>query len=108
MKLFNIIKLIHILIIAILFSSIFIPNRKLKEMSLTLLFFIFLQYITNHGKCGLTELEYLIKGERYQEGFIYRIVKPIITIPEKYFENYLCSMHITLIIILSMQILNTK
>jgi hypothetical protein len=48
-----------------------------------------MQYITNYGKCGLTELEYIIKGKKYQEGFLYRLIKPIIVIPEKYFNIYI-------------------
>ena len=60
--------------------------------------------MTNYGKCGLTELEYLFKGEKYQEGFIYKTVKPIITVPENYFNNLLYIFHILWIGILWKQL----
>jgi hypothetical protein len=101
----SIIKLIHLVIIIIVISSVFIPNYQLKKYSFTFLIFIFIQWITNYGKCGLTELEYILKGEKYKEGFIYHIIKSIITIPEKYFTNYLYLAHIIWIIILALQLL---
>ena len=100
----NVIQILHFLLVSIIFLSIFIPNDQIKKLSLTLLIFIFLQYITNYGKCGLTELEYMIKGEKYKEGFIYRLVKPIITIPEKYFNQHLYVIHIIWMFILGYQL----
>jgi hypothetical protein len=100
----KIIQLVHFFIVILLISSVFIPNYQLKKYAFTFLIFIFIQYITNYGKCGLTELEYVFKGEKYKEGFIYRIVKPIITVPEKYFENYLYLTHITWASILALQL----
>ena len=102
--LIKIIKLLHLLLILTIVSSIMIPNKQLKEFIFTLLIFIFIQYITNYGKCGLTEIEYLLKGEKYQEGFIYRLIKPIITISEKYINMYLYWFHILWILILGYQL----
>jgi hypothetical protein len=102
--LIKIINLLHLLLILTIICSVIIPCRKLKELIFTLLIFIFIQYITNYGKCGLTELEYLLKGEQYQEGFIYRLVKPIITISEKYIDMYLYIVHIIWIVILGYQL----
>ena len=102
--LIKIINLLHLLLILTIISSIIIPYKKLKELIFTLLIFIFVQYITNYGKCGLTEIEYLLKGEKYQEGFIYRLIKPIITISEKYIDMYLYMVHIFWIFILGYQL----
>ena len=102
--LIKIINLLHLLLILTIISSIIIPYKKLKELIFTLLIFIFVQYITNYGKCGLTEIEYLLKGEKYQEGFIYRLIKPIITISEKYIDMYLYMVHILWIFILGYQL----
>ena len=71
----KIIQLIHLILIIIIFSSVFIPKIEIKKLSLTFLLFIFAQFITNYGKCGLTEIEYAIRGEKCKEGFIYRLVK---------------------------------
>jgi len=100
----NIIQFIHLILILSVISSIFIPNLKIKKLSLTFLLFIFAQYITNYGKCGLTELEYIIRGEEYKEGFIYRLVKPVITVPEKYFDQHLYWIHLIWILILGYQL----
>lgn len=100
----KIIQLLHLILIISIFSSVFIPKLEMKKLSLTFLLFIFAQFITNYGKCGLTELEYAIRGEKYTEGFIYRLVKPIITIPEKYFDQHLYWIHVLWILILGYQL----
>ncbi|AGF85083.1 hypothetical protein QJ854_gp699 [Moumouvirus goulette] len=102
--LLKIIKMIHLLIIILVFVSIFIPNCLLKKLVLTLLIFLLIQYIFGIKKCGLTQLEYLLMGEKYREGFIYRIINPIICVPENYFNDGLLIVHIIWIIILGNQI----
>jgi hypothetical protein len=104
----KIIQLFHFVLVIVLTSSVFINNNQFKKYALTILIFMYCHYITNFGKCGLTELEYMIRGGQYKEGFIYRVIKPIITIPEKYFENYLYLMHITWIVILVLQLIKNK
>ena len=101
---YKIIQLLHLILIITILISVFIPNLKLKKMSITLLLFIFFQFITKFGKCGLTELEYAIRGEKCKEGFIYRLVKPIITVPEKYFDQHLYWVHVLWILILGYQL----
>ena len=100
----KIINLLHAMLVIFLCISIFINDFQIKKIALTLLIFIFLQFITNYGRCGLTELEYLFKGEKYQEGFIYKLINPIITVPETYFNKYYYCIHITWIIILCVQL----
>ena len=100
----GIIQLLHLLLVIGVFSSIFIQNYNIKQLALTFLIFILVQYITNYGKCGLTELEYIYKGEQYQEGFLYRLIKPIITVQEIYFNKYIYLAHIIWIIILGYQL----
>lgn len=102
-----IIKLLHLLLVLYLFSSIFIKDKLTKLKAAGILFFLLFHYVTNYGKCGLTELEYLIMGEKYQEGFLYRLIKPVISLPEKYFEEYLFIIHISWLGILLYQI-NTE
>lgn len=105
MEIAKIINLVHQILVLGLFISVGVDNYAYKKFAFTLLLFIFAQFITNYGKCGLTELEYLFKGEKYQEGFIYRIVKPIITVPENYFNNLYYVGHILWIGILWKQII---
>ena len=100
----KLIQTLHLVLVIILACSVFIPNRKIKEMALTLLIYILFQYVTNYGKCGLTQMEYLVMGEQYNEGFLYRLIKPIITVPEEYFEKHLFWIHIIYIFILAYQL----
>jgi hypothetical protein len=101
----KIIQFIHLLIIFIVIISLFIPNYFVKKIVLIFLLYLCLQYILGYEKCGLTELEYLILGEKnHKEGFMYRLIKPMIKIPEKYFDDKLFILHITWIIILMYQI----
>ncbi|AGD92679.1 hypothetical protein mvi_686 [Megavirus vitis] len=100
----TLIKTIHILIIIGVISSIFISNCMIKQLALTLLIFLLLQYLLGFEKCGLTQLEYALLGQKYQQGFIYRVVNPIICVPEGYFNNGFMVVHIVLIIILLYQI----
>ena len=57
----KIIQLLHLILVILLVGSVFIQNYQLKKYAFTFLIFIFIQYITNYGKCGLTELEYIFK-----------------------------------------------
>lgn len=100
----KLIQIIHLVICLGVIFSIFIPNLQFKKLALTFVIFLFYQYFTNWGKCGLTELEYVLKGENYKDGFIYRVVKPVITIPENYFNSYLYMAHIIWTLILAYQI----
>ena len=100
----TIINFLHIILILFLSLSVFIDNSRIKTQALILLILIFGQYITNYGRCGLTELEYIFTQKNYKEGFIYRIVKPVITLPENYFNKYYYVLHILWICILWLQI----
>lgn len=104
MEIIKIINLTHWILIFGLSISIFINNYQYKKISLSLLILILIQFIINNGKCGLTEIEYLIKGEQYKEGIIYQFVKPIITIPENYIDKYFYILHILWIWILWKQL----
>lgn len=103
----TLIRLIHFGLIVGIILSIFIPSIAYKKVILAILILLFLQYIFSWGRCSLTELEYMILGENeYKNGFIYRIVNPIITVNEAWFDCYLYLIHLLLIVILIIQIKN--
>jgi hypothetical protein len=101
---FYLIQLFHLILIVLPILSVFLPFYNMKIYALTFLIFILIHYITNFNKCGITELEYFLSNKKYEEGFCYRLIKPIISIPEKYFDNYLFFFHILWIVILYKQI----
>lgn len=102
-----IIRLIHLLIVIGIFISIFIGNCLIKKLALVFLIFLFFQYLLGYEKCGLTEIEYWILGEKkYKQGFMYRLIHPLIKVPEDYFNNGLLYLHLLWTIILIYQICN--
>ena len=98
------IKIIHFIIILVVILSPVINDYDIKRLVLGFLLYLLFQYMTGYNKCGLTELEYYVIGEKYKEGFIYRIVNPIIQVSENYFNKCLYIIHILLILILIYQI----
>jgi hypothetical protein len=98
------IRLIHLSLVLFIVTSVFIKKIKYKISSLCILLYLLIRYISGNNKCGLTMLEYRYMGERYAEGFLFRLIKPVITTPEKYFDNYLLLFHLLWIIILIVQI----
>jgi len=100
----NLVKGIHLIIVLGIILSVFVPNRQLKILALTLLIFLLVQYVLGFGTCGLTEIEYAIMGENYQQGFLYRIINPMINVDETYFEDKLLIVHLVWIGILIWQL----
>lgn len=99
-----IIQSFHLIFCLFILLSIFVSNIKYKQYALTLLILLLYKYIFGIKTCGITQLEYYIRGETYKEGFLYRIVKSIITTPEHYFDKYLFVLHIIWIVLLSYQL----
>jgi hypothetical protein len=100
----NIIKIFHLILVILITIAPFINNKELKVNVLIILIYLLFQYLTGYNKCGLTELEYYVMKEKYQEGFLYRIINPIIKVPEKYFDNWLYIFHIIYVLILMYQL----
>ena len=46
----------------------------------------------------------MFMGEEYQHGFIYRIINPLIKVPEAYFDKWLIIIHIIYVITLYTQL----
>lgn len=100
----NIIKIIHFIIVSIVIIAPFIDNSILKQNVLVFLIYLLFQYLTGYERCGFTELEYLVMGKEYEEGFLYRIINPIIKVPENYFNKWLILFHVFYVFILFCQL----
>ncbi len=98
------IKLIHFIIVVLIGLSPFINVYKIKYYSFIFLIYLLFQYISGYQKCGLTQLEYYVMGKNYEEGFLYRLINPLIKVPEHYFNKYIICIHLIYIIILFNQI----
>jgi hypothetical protein len=100
----KLIMILHLLLVIIIAVSPYIDNFTIKNYSLIFLIYLLLQYLTGYQKCGLTQLEYMVKQEDYKEGFLYRLITPLITVREDYFTNYLLVVHLIYILILGYQL----
>lgn len=103
------IRTIHLAIVFAVIASVFIRSCYVKQLALAFLIFLLFQYILGYESCGLTKIEYVLLGEeKYKQGFMYRLINPIIKVPESYFDSALFYAHIFWIIILSYQIFNAR
>ena len=102
----NIIRFLHLMLLFVIAISPIIDNYNIKKYVFIFLVYLLFQYLTGYRKCGLTDVEYLVMGDKYQQGFIYRLINPIITVREDYFNNYLLVIHLCLIVILFLQLYN--
>ena len=98
----------YIIIGFFIISSILLPYYELKKISLILLLFTLFQYITNYAKCGLIELDFLLNGDKYKDGYLYKIIKPLFKPPNDYFEGKYYWYNLLLILILTQQIMFNK
>lgn len=74
----HLISLIHIIIFYGLAFSIFINQCDYKRFCFFILCFLFLQYISKYGKCGIINIERFFLKENFKSGFFYRLIKPVI------------------------------
>jgi len=100
----NLINLIHFIIVLLVVVSPFVNNIVLKKNVLIFLIYLLFQYITGYEKCGLTEFEYLFMGQDYKHGFLYRIINPLIKVPEDYFNKWLIIVHLIYVFVLYYQL----
>jgi hypothetical protein len=83
----NSIRLFHFILIIFLLISPYFSKEYCKN-SLVILIYIFYKWKVN-GSCGLTNLEHKLTGKKEEDGFIYRIVNPYLSIRETTFKKKL-------------------
>lgn len=98
------IALMHTILIGAIIIAPIIESKEYKRNIFIILIFLLCHYITNNGKCGLTQLESMLLGKQYKSGFIYRLITPLINVQEWYVDNGIYAIHILLIFILYQQI----
>lgn len=104
----KLIRLIHFIIVLSVALSAFIPDKKFKRNILFFLIYLQLQYLTGYKKCGLTDLEDKLTNKKKEQGFIYSIINPYITLDEQEYYAYQKYLHYGLILILILQIYYLK
>lgn len=99
-----IIKIIHLVLVIFILIAPFVNNIQIKINVFIILCYLLFQYLTGYNRCGLTVLEYYVMGKEYEEGFLYRLITPIIKVPENYFDKCIFGIHLIYIIILMLQL----
>ena len=83
-----IIRFIHLLVFLFILAAPFYNKRYLEIAIILVLYILYKWYID--GSCGLTVLEYYMMGHKEEsQGFIYRLVNPLLSINESLFTEYL-------------------
>jgi len=80
----NVIRFIHILIILFVLFAPFTNNIHLLQYHLLFVPFIVLRWIFNYDKCNITIIEQNLRNCKENEGFIYKIIKPIYKPPKEH------------------------
>ena len=91
----NIILLFHIILFYIMAISPLITDCEIKKIILVLMIFLFIQCVSKYGKCCLINIEKFFLKEKFKQGFIYRLIKPLIC----YKQNIIYKNYFELIII---------
>ena len=91
----DIILFSHIILFYTLALSPLITDCYLKKIILILIMFLCIQYVTKYGKCGLINIERFFLKEKFKQGFIYRLIKPVVC----YKQNIIYKNYFKLIII---------
>lgn len=92
----KLIKLFHLLLIIFLLASPYFSKEKCKN-ALVILIYIYFKWKVD-GSCGITKLEQKLTGRKEEQGFIYRIVNPYLSINEGVFKKKLEFLTILIII----------
>jgi hypothetical protein len=96
----DIILLFHTILFYIFALSPLITDCYIKKLVLILMMFLSLQYVSKYGKCGLINIERFViekvlEKKNFKEGFVYRLIKPLIC----YKQNVIYKNYFSLIIV---------
>jgi len=102
----NIILLLHITLLYAIALSPFIKDYEYKKLILILLIFLCGQYLTNYGKCGLINIERFFLKDKFKQGFVFRLIKPVICYKRNIFYQHYFELVLIYILVLYIQIRN--
>jgi hypothetical protein len=86
----DIILFFHICFIYLMALSIIFDNCDYKKIAFILLTFLLVQYLTQYGKCGLISIERFFLKDNFKNGFVYRLVKPVVDYRNNpIYDNYM-------------------
>jgi hypothetical protein len=110
MQLITIIDLIIFILQFSLFYGILVSpildNIQLKKIALILLGFIILHFLTRYGKCGFINIERYFLKDKFRDGFLFKLIKPVISYKKNMFYHDFFPLMLIYFFILFTQIFN--
>lgn len=103
-----IIMICHTILFCGIVLSPLINECKYKKITLILILFIILQFVTKYGKCGLINIEKYFLKDKFKEGFVYRLIKPIICYKINPFGGKYFNLLLIYVLILVIQLYKAK
>jgi hypothetical protein len=100
------IQALHLFLVVGVIVAPFVPSFEYKQYALAFLLFLVLQFTLNHGQCGLTEIEGFVLGEKKVDGFLHRLITPVIQFNHSEFYNYVRIFHGVYIFLIVGQLLS--
>jgi len=105
----DIILLFHTILFYIFALSPLITDCYIKKLILILMMFLSLQYVSKYGKCGLINIERFViekvlEKKNFKEGFVYRLIKPLICYKQNIIYKNSFSLIIVYMVILYIQL----
>jgi len=104
----DIVLLLHIILFYGIAISPLIDNCHYKRLVLVLILFFTFQHITRYGKCGFINMERFFLKEKFKEGFLFRLIKPVICYKRNIIYKQYFGLVIIYIMILYIQLQKTK
>lgn len=83
-----------------------IDDYQLKKIALILLGFIILHFLTKYGKCGFINIERLILKDKFRDGFLFNLIKPVISYKKNVFYHHFFPLMIVYFFVLYAQLFN--
>jgi hypothetical protein len=100
----QIVLLLHIIFFYAVAISPLINDIRFKKCIYILLCFICLQFIIKYGKCGLINCERLILKDKFREGFLFKLIRPVISYKINPFYSQYFKLLLIYILILYVQL----
>jgi hypothetical protein len=107
----HVITLIDLIIFILQFSLFYgilvspiVDDIQLKKIALILLGFIVLHFITKYGKCGFISIERYFLKDKFRDGFLFKLIKPVISYKNNMFYHYFFHLMIIYLIVLYFQL----
>lgn len=95
----SLIKIIHFLLVAFVVIAPFTGSKTLININIVILGYMSLRWISGYEKCGFTELEYLVSGKPYGQGFLYRLLNGVTKMQENKFNVFIISITVLWLIV---------